>query len=332
MRCAVHPNQEAVGICKACGAAVCPRCRNVIGGITYCNNCALFRGWLALRLRGEPPPPGLTPQETRLSPLKSLPPLEPADAVTRRLYRIGIVGLILFGVSLHMVWAFGLFWAFSPSLWQLDYQGTGILLTVGFGLLATGMALSGFAFLGLQRHFDIGQGFAAAASSFLFAWWPISADLLKYTGLVLSASLLAPAPFMLPGPLYSAYATLQAFGCIMIIVTVILWARAVFAVRRPSGQHSVVLNAYVLIMIAVQFSILLVPIDFASRAIYPLFFPPTEFFMFLLLAFILQPAALLIALLLHRVRRGIVEKPSERPQRQRLVGTSAGEPLQWIHR
>lgn len=316
MRCSVHPDQEAVAICKACGGGVCPQCRSVIGGISYCYACTV-----AGRYRRSP----------MREPMKaSLPPLDPADSLTRRFYGIGIAGLILFGVSFHLVWAFGLFWLATPSLWGLNYAATNLLLTVGFSFLAIGMALSGFAFLGLQRHFGVGQGFAAAASSFLFAWWPVTADLLKYTGLVLSTPF--PVLLMFPGPLYSAYVTLQAFGLTMIVVTMILWARALFAVRHPSQQDSVATNASVLIIVAVLFTIILIPIDLASRSIYTVVFAPVELPIFLVSALMLEPAALLIALLLYRARRGIGEKPTKRQQRIRPATKSLGNPLQWIRR
>lgn len=317
MRCAVHPDEEAVAICKACGAGVCPQCRSVIGGITYCYSCTV-----AGRYRQS-----LVPEQT----MKLPPPPEPADALTRRLYGIGIVGLVLFGVSFHLIWAFGLFWATMPFLADSDIGPANVLLTVGFSCLALGMALSGFAFLGLQRHFGIGQGFAAAVSSFLFAWWPVTADLLKYTGLVLSdpyRTLL----FLFPGPLYSAYVTLQAFGLTMIVVTLILWARALLAVRHPSRQDSAPMNACVLIIIAVLFTIFLLPIDLSSRVLYSLIFAPVEFFIFFVLALLLEPASLLIALLLYRVGRGITEKPAKRQERGRSPGKSANYPLQWIRR
>jgi len=40
MKCATHPEVEAVGVCVNCGRAVCSRCRTVVGGKTYCPACA----------------------------------------------------------------------------------------------------------------------------------------------------------------------------------------------------------------------------------------------------------------------------------------------------
>jgi len=192
------------------------------------------------------------------------------------------------------------------------------------------MALSGFAFLGLHRQFGIGEGFAAAASSFLFAWWPVTADLLKYTGLVLYDPY--RTGFLFPGPLYSAYVTLQTFGLTMIVITMVLWVRALFAVRQSSQQSSVTINASALISMAVVFATVLLLIDLASRSFYSLILSPVEFFIFFMLALILEPATLLVVLLLHRVRRGITEKPTERQQSPRSTSKTADYPLQWIRR
>jgi hypothetical protein len=40
MKCATHPDVDAVGVCVNCGRAVCSRCRTVVGGKTYCPACA----------------------------------------------------------------------------------------------------------------------------------------------------------------------------------------------------------------------------------------------------------------------------------------------------
>jgi len=40
MKCAAHPDADAVGVCVNCGRAVCSRCRTVVSGKTYCPACA----------------------------------------------------------------------------------------------------------------------------------------------------------------------------------------------------------------------------------------------------------------------------------------------------
>jgi hypothetical protein len=46
MKCAVHPDREAIGGCCSCGRYVCPECKVDIDGQIYCNQC------LELKLRG----------------------------------------------------------------------------------------------------------------------------------------------------------------------------------------------------------------------------------------------------------------------------------------
>ena len=43
MRCAVHPEINAVGACHNCGRLVCPECKAVINGQIYCNSCISAR-------------------------------------------------------------------------------------------------------------------------------------------------------------------------------------------------------------------------------------------------------------------------------------------------
>lgn len=49
MKCAYHPEAEAVIYCGHCGRALCAQCRRDVQGTTYCESC------LAARLRGFPP-------------------------------------------------------------------------------------------------------------------------------------------------------------------------------------------------------------------------------------------------------------------------------------
>lgn len=40
MKCAYHPDVDAVGACVNCGRMVCSECRAMLGGKTYCKPCA----------------------------------------------------------------------------------------------------------------------------------------------------------------------------------------------------------------------------------------------------------------------------------------------------
>ena len=40
MKCAFHPDRDAVAACVNCGKLVCPECGTVLGGRYYCQPCA----------------------------------------------------------------------------------------------------------------------------------------------------------------------------------------------------------------------------------------------------------------------------------------------------
>ena len=40
MNCYAHPDVSAVGTCVSCGKAVCRECATIVGGKTYCPDCA----------------------------------------------------------------------------------------------------------------------------------------------------------------------------------------------------------------------------------------------------------------------------------------------------
>ena len=39
MKCAYHPDRDAVAVCVSCGAGLCPDCRNREDGKYYCDEC-----------------------------------------------------------------------------------------------------------------------------------------------------------------------------------------------------------------------------------------------------------------------------------------------------
>jgi hypothetical protein len=39
MKCAVHPEVDAVGYCRNCGKALCPTCSREVRGMVYCESC-----------------------------------------------------------------------------------------------------------------------------------------------------------------------------------------------------------------------------------------------------------------------------------------------------
>jgi hypothetical protein len=39
MKCSIHPEVDAVGVCVSCGKAVCSKCSNLVHGKIYCPSC-----------------------------------------------------------------------------------------------------------------------------------------------------------------------------------------------------------------------------------------------------------------------------------------------------
>lgn len=65
MKCATHPEADAVAFCGQCGRALCPSCKHEIKGMVYCENCVAA----GMRLASPIPPlggPGLLPPFTSL--------------------------------------------------------------------------------------------------------------------------------------------------------------------------------------------------------------------------------------------------------------------------
>ena len=55
MKCYVHPEVEAVGVCMRCGQAVCRDCREEHQGRTLCADCDEGAGWAGTGFRFELP-------------------------------------------------------------------------------------------------------------------------------------------------------------------------------------------------------------------------------------------------------------------------------------
>jgi hypothetical protein len=65
MRCAVHPDREAVGACCSCGSYICEECKVSIGSQLYCNRCVQSRlktgSWPGQTSIIQPYPSGMGP-------------------------------------------------------------------------------------------------------------------------------------------------------------------------------------------------------------------------------------------------------------------------------
>ena len=138
MKCATHPEVDAVGVCVNCGRAVCSRCRTVVGGKTYCPACA---GRVSDVVKGQP---------------------------TAKPTAGGILGIIagVLGLILGVILIGG--GATTDYYWEsVDWSavGLGIALVI-FGIAA--IAGSSFAFARKNFTLSVTGGICA-----LLALWPL---------------------------------------------------------------------------------------------------------------------------------------------------------------
>jgi hypothetical protein len=108
MKCAVHPDADAVGYCRNCGKALCSVCVRPVRDVLYCEDClanvmglptpgASIPGTTASPMAGQPPAPpyapGLGPSPTLAFFLGFLPGL---GAFYNEQYGKGVIHLAMF--------------------------------------------------------------------------------------------------------------------------------------------------------------------------------------------------------------------------------------------
>src|SRR5271154_1169400 len=77
MKCAVHPDVDAVAYCRNCGKPLCSVCARPVRDVIYCEDCLAA----TLGLQGPPPPtaavPGISPEPPTFSSgsAQAYPPL-----------------------------------------------------------------------------------------------------------------------------------------------------------------------------------------------------------------------------------------------------------------
>jgi TM2 domain-containing membrane protein YozV len=107
MKCAVHPDADAVGYCRNCGKAMCPVCVRPVRDVLYCEDCLANvmglptnsatggapLGPPPIAQAGAPPAPGLGPSPVLAFFLGFLPGL---GAFYNEQYGKGIIHLAIF--------------------------------------------------------------------------------------------------------------------------------------------------------------------------------------------------------------------------------------------
>ncbi|MFX1576525.1 MAG: hypothetical protein ACFFCF_05085 [Promethearchaeota archaeon] len=279
MKCAIHTDQDAIGICHSCGAGVCHQCSQRIGGIFYCLSCldaGRYRPPLSKGPRGgtqQVPPGYLTPS-------------------TRQVFIVGIIAMAFLIVGFYVFFYYPI-WApyysyFTPfRIWALI-------------LIALGITLTGITFFGFYRYYDSFFALSVSLFSLLSGWPMVLSDLLLY-----NPNVLMPGTYsweFSPGPLFPLYLFASLTGLLLWGLTFIIWAIVFLRTRH-------FLPGSTLIIVAACFWLILGHFYLAQMPFFPLFVgsPYTIyaynmlFTMFLIFA--AEPAALASAVLFYRIRK-----------------------------
>ncbi|MFX1562096.1 MAG: B-box zinc finger protein [Promethearchaeota archaeon] len=292
MKCAVHNDEDAIGVCRTCGAGVCTVCRVVIAGLTYCNSC-LESG----RYR----PPGITP-----IPEEAPTPIPPGyTGITNPVFfKLAIIGALLFGVAVHLLWI-SEYLRFTIWFYMLGTFIDPVFApkTVAFAIFGVGMTLVGFAFHGYRSQFGSRTSLVAGTLSFVSAWWLLIADLLQYTGLVWTSYNPWYYYEYSPGPLHLVWYNLHLIGLILYCTTLILWSASILETRRLTRQNRLSMWSAILFLVAVHLILIQLPF-YSQLLIYYSFYilSPYLFTLFIIPACFVESACIIAAILFNRSR------------------------------
>jgi len=139
MKCHIHPETEATGVCVACGNAVCAECGVPVQGILHCRTCIEMGRIRRENYRGA-------------YPGQEIPRLK--GKTSKTLFTAGMFGSLIAAVA-----------SVAYSLFGFGYYGYWLQLPFIFAFLALGVSVSlmGFGFYGLGRTYGNGIGTAAWA-------------------------------------------------------------------------------------------------------------------------------------------------------------------------
>ena len=292
MKCAVHQDHDAIAFCQSCGNGLCSNCRISIAGVSYCQPC-LDAG----RIRTL----GLHPED----PEERLPiPIGPVTSNSRRNFLLGIGGMIIVAIFIHLLWIYPVFGTYvqpdAPASLRIMPR------TVGFAIIAVGITLCGFAFDEFKNYFNFRWGFIVGIYTILSPWMMVIGDLLLYTELVYVQDPMNSWR-LLPGPLGPLYFVISTVGTVLIGVLLILWAATLLSVRKFTGSSKLNLSASILLLICAHFILLLIPMQI-PMFLY-IYYPHGAYLFGGLFtayqAFLIEPATILIAIIFYRLRTSI---------------------------
>ena len=159
MRCEVHPEYDAVGVCISCGRGACPDCKVIFQGALHCKSC-IESGRILSNAPVQPPaqaqklyvaPPdyihGLWSSPPGGFIAKPLPAGEPSGAF----FKIGFVGAVLSGVAI-LFNALFYYTLTMDSFWGHHSNPVIFAFFCGTALL-TGAVITTVGFFGFYRNY-----------------------------------------------------------------------------------------------------------------------------------------------------------------------------------
>src|SRR6266581_5089245 len=71
MKCFVHPDRDAAGLCSQCGKAGCPECLRDVGGAMLCTNCLRLQQQAAVAAAADAAQTAASERQTQITRAKS---------------------------------------------------------------------------------------------------------------------------------------------------------------------------------------------------------------------------------------------------------------------
>lgn len=285
MKCATHPDRDAIGICHSCGSGVCSQCHQRIGGIFYCLPC-LDAG------RYRPP------QDTHIAAMGAPQvPLGFLTPLTRHLLIVGIFAMWVFITGFFLLF-------FQKTLVTNPYSMllTNPFQTLAFILIALAISFTGIALFSYYRYYDSIVALSLTLFSLLSGWPLVLSEFLLTNPLVASQGS-NPWDITL-GPLYSLYLFSSISGYILWALTFIGWAVVFIRTRQYVPGQPLVIAASVLFLILANGIILFFIPFLITTTVAPYYLMYVyEGNTSLLLLIFAEPAAVLTAITFYRIRK-----------------------------
>jgi hypothetical protein len=244
----IHKEKDAVTFYQSFGKGLCTECHVRSTDILYCQQCPD-----AGRIR----PPLTQHQDTE----DRLPiPTGPVTPNSRLYFILGIIGLILVAICIHIVWLAPITSALLHYLHHPFNPPSAILFlprTIGFILVAIGFSLAGPAIVQFRNYFNFGPSRIIGIYAIISPWILVIGDLLIYTGLVYLPSLHYWT--WDHGPLAPLSISLYILGHTLYGVLFVLISYVLSSVKKESGSESATKWARILFLVVACMLFIMVP-------------------------------------------------------------------------